>query len=125
MTIYLPIIIYENGDISVFNSKKAAEEYLEPYDIDELSAFDCKGNKLKLVSRIEWKQVLGFQTDIENVVIEEANDTNNEIEELRQILIEFLSRVRDVNHKTFPQENWNDYATPKLVKKVSEIALIE
>jgi hypothetical protein len=125
MNIYLPIIIDERGEISVFNSKKIAEDYLEHYDINEMLAFDSKGNKLKLVSKIERKRILGLQTDIKKVEIQELDNKTGGIEELRHKLIMFLSKIHEVNHKPFPQENWDDYSTPELIDKVSEIALVK
>lgn len=55
-TITPPIIISENGDIVIFKSKKAAEEYIEPADIFDLLVFDSHGNRLVVTTLLVQKK---------------------------------------------------------------------
>ncbi|MFM6268229.1 MAG: hypothetical protein ACKPGT_03580 [Microcystis sp.] len=80
-SIIYPIIVYDNGDLLIFESNRIAESYLEPIDIDVYTAYDCKGHLLKLM--------------IQNnrVIIQLAEREPNHINELRQILIGFMLRL--------------------------------
>lgn len=43
-----PIVVYENGDVSLFDSVESAEQALEPLDVanSEYRIFDGDGNEL-------------------------------------------------------------------------------
>lgn len=73
-----PIIVYENGDLLIFESIKDAVVYLEPVDVenDEYTAFDSEGYNLKL------------RTDGNIVFIEKQDSKSSEY--LHEILTEFL-----------------------------------
>lgn len=45
-----PIVVDENGDLTIFNSVAEAEGHLEPVDVanDEYVAYDAKGRRLRL-----------------------------------------------------------------------------
>lgn len=76
-----PIIIYDNGDLLIFESIEKAESYLEPIDIDIYTAYDCEGHLLFLIEQGE------------RVTIRLAETEPNHVNELRHVLIDFLSRI--------------------------------
>jgi len=109
----LPIIINENGDVSVFNSIEAVEMTLEVIDINDnaYQAYDSNGNLLKLspkwgktINRL-WFIKLTF--DVEKVYISELHPVQNHADELRQILISYLRRTGwnqdDLTHQTLDE----------------------
>lgn len=81
-----PIILNENGDLSIFDSVRAAEEYVEPIDVrnNEYVAFDRNGRRLELrvVTRRGWP---------EQVEILEQQDVDSGADELREALYRWLS----------------------------------
>jgi hypothetical protein len=87
----LPIIISEPGDVFVFDSVDKTMAYIEPPDVfDNLyTAYDSEGRllNLKAVSR-----------NYENAItIEVAEDTPAHQMELRNLLVDFLTRSRQRN----------------------------
>lgn len=46
-----PIIIYDNGDLLIFESIEKAESYLEPIDIDIYTGYDSQGHLLSLTEQ--------------------------------------------------------------------------
>jgi hypothetical protein len=76
-----PIIIYDNGDLLIFESIDKAESYLEPIDIDIYTGYDCEGHLLSLTEQGD------------RVTIRLAETEPNHFNELRHVLIEFLSRI--------------------------------
>lgn len=82
----LPIIISEHGDVSVFNTIEAAEQYLEAIDVknNEYIAYDANGKLLNL------KIVLKGKQQIEHVQVCENNNDMEEPETLRTILLNLL-----------------------------------
>lgn len=97
----LPIIISENGDVDVFNSVEAVEMTLEAIDVNQnaYQAYDSKGNLLKLSTKwgknryyLLWFLRLPFYT--EEVYVSELDPVQNYAEELREILISYLSGTR-------------------------------
>jgi len=43
-----PIIVSDPGDIFIFESVEAAERYIEPWGLEQLSAYDSEGRLLSL-----------------------------------------------------------------------------
>jgi len=80
-----PIILNENGDLSFFDSIRAAEEYIEPIDVrnNEYVAFDRTGRRLELrvVTRRGW---------LEQVEILEREDVASGAGDLREALYRYL-----------------------------------
>ena len=76
-----PIIVYEPGDASIFQSVRSAESYLEPIDVkkNEYVAYDSEGRLLSL-SATNFK-----------VSIESAEPEPTHVLELRRILSDFLA----------------------------------
>ena len=76
-----PIIVYDQGDVLVFESISLAERYLEIYDLNEYVGYDSEGRLLHL-------------TTYDNLVkIELAELEPNHISELQMILIKFFSEI--------------------------------
>lgn len=82
--IYEPIIIIENGDISIFKSLDKVYSYLEIIDIEnnEYLAFDSKGLSLDF-------QIIGENKKYFNFLESEYN-----IEKLSFEIIQFLNRLQ-------------------------------
>ncbi|NJN13092.1 MAG: hypothetical protein HC815_36295 [Richelia sp. RM1_1_1] len=77
----VPIIVYDDGDVLIFESVDLAENYLEPFDIHLYKAYDSEGHLLHLTPD-------GNIVSIE-LAETEPNHTNN----LRQVIFEFLLKV--------------------------------
>lgn len=81
MTVKPPIIVFDNGDVLIFESVEKAESYLEPIDIPVYSAYDSCGHLLQL------------QRQQNRVKIHLADPELNYSDQLKTILIEFLSKI--------------------------------
>jgi hypothetical protein len=79
-----PIIIYNFGDVLIFETVEKAERYIEPIDIDnnEYIAYDSEGRLLRLIVRSR-----------NRVHIEATEAEPNHADEVRKILIDFLAYV--------------------------------
>jgi hypothetical protein len=99
-----PIIVYEPGDASIFESVGSAEAYLEPIDVknNEYVAYDSEGRLLRL-SATNFK-----------VTIASAEPEATHMLELRKILSDFLA------HKGAPQEWLQIASLQELVTKALE-----
>jgi hypothetical protein len=82
-----PIIIYEHGDISFFESVQDVERYLEPIDVknDEYIAYDSEGRLLQLS--------VEHRTPVDRVVLSYSETQPMHALELKQILLDFFTRV--------------------------------
>lgn len=78
-----PIIVSEGGDTDIFETIEAAERYLEPYDIEILTAYDSQGRLLTLLPTSP------------RITIESAELTPSHARNLRQVLLRFLKDVGD------------------------------
>jgi hypothetical protein len=112
----LPIIIYENGDVYIFKTRKEAENYLEPIDVEnqEYVAYDSEGHLLKL--EVESKPVRSWLKFLRNerVVIRDNHPSVEGHSELRKILIEYLSVCRP----NMLQESLREASLQELVNKI-------
>ena len=79
-----PLIISEHGDLLVFDSKEAAEGYLEAIDVanGEYVGYDSEGRLLRLVPA--WPH---------STTIMEGEPEPNHKEELRSTLMKFFSQL--------------------------------
>ncbi len=123
MSITPPIIVYDQGDLTIFSSIEAAEKHLEPIDISILEVFDGHAKRLALTSKKIEKKILGIRTIIE--VVEIIDTDNNEIdqEKLRKIIISFLLEVGTSQSGRFTNEKWDQLTMEDLVNKASEVAM--
>lgn len=121
MTIKLPLIISDSGDITVFDSLEKAESYFESYDVHSLIGFDSQGRILEFNTRKEVKRVVGIPTKVEKLTISVKDELADE-ENLRRIIVEFLSRVRSVNQRPILQKDWKQLSLPALIDVVKRIS---
>lgn len=121
MTLNLPLIISDSGDITVFNSVETAESYFDPYDIHSLTGFDSQGKALVFNTRKEGRKVLGIYTEVEKVDISIKGEEIRE-HDLRKIITEYLSRLQYVNHQRFLNEHWDQLPLPALIEIVRGIS---
>ncbi|MCH8543992.1 MAG: hypothetical protein LAT61_10520 [Alcanivorax sp.] len=92
-----PIVVYENGDVSIFRSVADAEVGLESIDVinDEYVAYDATGYLLDLKviseSRSAW---FGFsKTYVNRVKIELAEGRPEHASDLEYVLKAFLQKL--------------------------------
>jgi hypothetical protein len=94
----LPIVLSEHGDITVFTDKESAEQYLEPQDITnaEYEIFDASGDLLcAKVKEVPAKRILGMLgVTSKTVEISDPHKVKNDSERLRDLLAQFLARVK-------------------------------
>lgn len=92
-----PIVIDENGDICIFETKESAEQYIEPIDAinHEYSVFDADGNclVLEVIPVLQPRLIKLFNKHVEKVVIREREGTSISDYNPKQRLIEYLSKV--------------------------------
>lgn len=96
-----PILVIENGDISIFKSVNKAQRYLEPIDVknSEYVAYDRDGHLLSLtISQKRNSSFFGKAKTIESVEISEAEEEGDHAEDLRKALINFFKRTGVYNH---------------------------
>lgn len=88
------VIIYENGDTSVYPDTDSAEIDLEPIDVanGEYQAFDENVNKLEMTVATEYRASLFgiFKSTFERVKIRKIQNPINDEIVLRRILLETL-----------------------------------
>ena len=76
-----PIFVNDDGDFLIFESVELAERYLEPWESDLFTAYDCEGHFLCLVP---FRSLVRIQL---------AETEPSHIDELRHILINFFAQV--------------------------------
>ena len=88
--IKVPIFFDESGDVLVFESIRYAERYIEPIDVanNEYVGYDSEGRLLQLAV-----------TNKGQILIEDAESEPKHADELRRILVRFLTRLSE-------SENW-------------------
>ncbi len=81
----MPIFVFDDGDMDIFESIDSLSKYIEPYDIDDNIVFDADGLKLtlKLVERGR-----------ELVAVEELNNVELAPEVLFSLIKNFLLRTK-------------------------------
>ena len=117
-----PIFIYEPVDLNVFQSVKSAQSWLEPIDVESgiYAAFDSEGKKLN-VKVIKSKEAAGRWLFIfkkyytERIVIEESGKQFPE--ELKKILIEFLSDPQIIKTQGVTIDFLKNCSLPDLVAR--------
>lgn len=89
-----PIFVWEPGDLSIFGSVASACNHLEATDVRQnlYSAYDHSGRKLTLEVAKGSRRYWLFTIPVELVVMRRASAMEN-AEELRELLITFLTRV--------------------------------
>lgn len=115
-----PIIVYEPGDVMIFQSVEDAERYLESPDVLEnrYVAYDSEGTFLKLEA--PQSRAIAFLgtsvVPVEKVTISSGEPQPSHLEDLKQILRESLE------HFSVPRE-WLQRATLNdLLTKSIELA---
>ena len=96
-----PIIVSNNGDVEIFESVDAAQNYLEVADVldEQYIAYDSKGRILSLLVRDG------------KVFVQSDESQRRDADELRRILIRYLTGVR------MPAEWLNQATLEQLVEK--------
>lgn len=104
-TILLPIFVVEGLDVMVFDSKQAAEQFLEPWWIKKGlgSVYDSEGRLLKLI------------VEDSTVKISSSEEIPMHIGELKKILFDFLKITRNDQYLD------PNYELSYLVKEVLKI----
>ncbi|MFI3158436.1 MAG: hypothetical protein QX199_20015 [Methylococcaceae bacterium] len=96
-----PIIVCENGDINIFQSKEDAESYMEPTDVEnaEFMVFDSEGKTLLLdVYTEKGSGLFGFFGGrIKKVKIKSDNFIPENVNVLRFQLTNFLLKLNSGN----------------------------
>ncbi len=93
-----PLLLWESGDLHIFDSVPEAESWLEAVDVRDgiYRGFDARGRLLMLGTSLKVSKVLGLlKTAIERVVISSAEEVPGHREELRGILLKFLAACGD------------------------------
>jgi hypothetical protein len=103
-----PIVVYESGDVSLFDSVESAEQALEPLDVDnhEYRIFDSDGNELNgSTEQAPGKGFFGKLGGIRQTVkISEPVTPSNREAELYGLLAGFLEKVDPTfDRKNFPR----------------------
>jgi hypothetical protein len=90
-----PVVVSDKGDVYIFATTRQAEASLEPIDIrnHEYEIFDSKGQHLDARVIQTERSFLLFKTKGERVVLEVKRAAAIEGTPLRNILIQFLSKV--------------------------------
>jgi hypothetical protein len=88
-----PVILWNNGDIVVFETVADAQRYVEPVDVQngEYKAFDAKGQSLELIGETRRTGRI-FRHESAAVVIRESQPPGPHRDELRRILVDVLIR---------------------------------
>jgi hypothetical protein len=92
-----PIIVCENGDINIFDSKEDAESYMEPIDVEngEFIVFDAEGKTL--LPDVFTEKANGlfgfFGGRIKKVKIKSDNFVPENVDILRSQLTNFLLKL--------------------------------
>lgn len=92
----LPLLIWESGDLYVYDSIAEAESGLEAIDVKHgiFEGFDAAGRLLKLGVSIQQERVFGpFSIDRESVTVSLTEEMAGHRAELHQILLEFLTSI--------------------------------
>ena len=93
-----PVIINEaDGSLGIFRSVEAAEQHLEPIDVenDEYTAYDSTGRRLKLCVRSRPRRILfGLcRVQIKEVYVEMPAEESNVSAELQIVLARALQKA--------------------------------
>lgn len=101
-----PIIIYENGALDIFDTRKRAELYLEPIDVEneEYIYYDSEGKILQAF-------VVKDSNGIDKIVITDGKTERYEEFELKRILIDFL------NYLSYSKTELKQLSLNQLVKE--------
>ena len=85
-----PIIAHNKGDVLVFESVELAEQYLEPIDVvnGEYAIYDSRGRRIN--------GVIVTHRGVEHVRLEPASDSGGAADELRRVLVAFLTHALNV-----------------------------
>lgn len=89
-----PIIVYQNGDILIFDCAESAEAYIEPVDVKngEYVACDADGHEIELHINTETRKTFIFfgkvQVDFVNLV--GTNRNSNKVEAIKKSIIGLL-----------------------------------
>lgn len=113
-----PLILVDGNDLVIYETIEDAENDIEVLDIDEkLKLFDSTGKKLLMKIVIETISrrflCISYKKQIQSVSISEISYPDNNYEELRSILINFLGKQ---NLVIDPKK----ISTQELVEKVGE-----
>lgn len=115
----VPIVVYESGDVSLFDSVESAEQALEPLDVanSEYRIFDGDGNELSAsIQQAPGKGLFGrFGGTTRTVKISEAATPSNREAELYELLAGFMKKV----DPTFERQKF-----PRLSHLISRISRI-
>ncbi len=88
-----PLLVWESGDLSVFDSVEHAENWFEAIDVADgiFKAFDATGRLLQLKVRSEKERCLFFSIRRERVAVSLAEVTPTHREELTKRLTDVLA----------------------------------
>src|SRR5690349_1197560 len=106
-----PIFLSTPGTLDVFRSVEDAALYLEPEDIPVTLVFDCEGTRLTAIHAppTDWlARELRFPG--RTVVIEELAGAPQEPEQLRELIVNFLTALKH------PAESLASSDLPRLVE---------
>src|SRR5688572_6986473 len=101
-----PLIVYDSGDILVFEDASAAASYLEPWIIESICAFDHIGNPLQ-----------GYHVRSKGLDEVHFRPYENQVsgaEELKQLLSEFLASIEDLDLKWYQSLTLDELVTRSL-----------
>lgn len=109
-----PIIVNENGDLSVFQTREAVCDYLEPLDVKngEYEAYDSSGYLLKLSVDCISHKLLGLIEVSTEVVVFEGVEGIFKPTELKNIVERYLIKVGELEKE--------DLQLNQLVEKLYE-----
>ena len=113
-----PIIVIENGDVTIFESVEKAQNGLEPIDVKngEYVTYDRDGRLLHLaVVRIEMPSYFGKVKSIEGVEISEAGDGAGSALELRNTLVNFFKKT-SVDDRGYEELELSDLVNKAIIK---------
>jgi hypothetical protein len=91
-----PIIIFEHGDVTFFETVTKAQIGIEPIDVvnNEYVAYDSDGRLLSLaVEQIEKPSFLGKAKSIEIVKISETKESPVHSDDFRKLLLQFFMKT--------------------------------
>jgi len=112
------IVVYEPGDVNIFQSIEDAERYLESPDVDQLIAYDSEGRFLDLkVPESKGLSFLGIGViPVTKVTISSAESQPAHIEDLQEILHGLLQHL-EVSMEWLEKATLDDL----LVKSIEQI----
>jgi hypothetical protein len=115
----LPIFLYDNGDISIFQSVVHAENYIESPDIldNEYIVFDADGIPLKLSTSKQAKfKLFGLELiSVSRVSIKE-HDNDIKVDDKLKIALKAVLLKLDVNNEYVNNADLNDLVNMSIEK---------